>query len=167
MNQMTTKKISQKRNDRIQLLSPIHFKLESELLSPIIRQTYNILLRTNKLPELPKKLHNEQFNVKYTSPLALTQQTSESKNIQQTISMITPYAQTDPNILQNYNTNYITQKIWNMHNNNPHGLRPKKKIESDRQQQAQQQQTTINSKNTMTTSTTIHNTSSILGQINK
>ena len=165
MSRMTAEEVSQRRSDRMQLLSPVHFRLESELLSPVVRRTYNMLLRAGRLPELPEELRGEQFDVEYTSPLALAQRASESGNMQRAISMVAPYAQADPGVLQNYDTDYIARKVWNMHNNDPRGLRPEEEVESDRQRQAQQQQAAVDSENAVAASTAVRNASSVLGRV--
>jgi hypothetical protein len=163
LGRMTTEEVNQRRSDRMQLLSPVHFRLESELLSPVVIRTFNGLNRAGMIPDRPELLQGQGLEVEYTSPLALAQRASEAGNMSRAFSIVAPYAESDPSILENYDRDYIARKAWNMNNNDPKGLRSEQEVAADRQLRAQQQSDAQNAATAAQASTAAKNLGVTLG----
>ena len=69
-DQMTATEVAERVNEKMLILGPMLGRLMSELLDPIITRTFNILLRLKKIPPPPPELANQDYKVKYISPLA-------------------------------------------------------------------------------------------------
>ena len=139
-DRMTAEEVAQRRTDRMQLMSPVLFRLESELLSPIVERSFEMLDRHRKFPEKPGELAGSVPDIEYVSPLALAQRASESGNIQRALSVLMPFIQGDPRVLQNFDTDFLARKMWLMHNNDPAALRAEDDVVQIREQQAQAEQ---------------------------
>jgi hypothetical protein len=101
-DRMTATEVIARRNDKMQLLSPVLSRLFSELLDPVITRTFSLVRDT--LPEPPASIGGRRLRISYTSPLALSQKSSESVNIQQYLNYLVPVAQFDPKVMNNLDT---------------------------------------------------------------
>jgi hypothetical protein len=99
LDRMTATEVVARRNDKMQLLSPVLSRLFQELLDPIITRTFNIIKQL--VPDPPAAIGGRRLRISYTSPLALSQKSSESVNIQQYLNYLLPVAQTDPTVMEN------------------------------------------------------------------
>jgi hypothetical protein len=165
VDRMTTQEVAQRRSDRMQLLSPVHFRLESELLSPVVLRTFAMATRAGMFDEIPPELEGEEFEVEYTSPLALAQRASEAGNIQRAFSLISPLAEQDPTILENFDRDYIARKAWNMNNNDPLGLRRLEDVQQERAARAEQASDAQDAATASQASQAVRNVSDIAGRI--
>lgn len=100
------------RTEQIQrVLGPTFGRLESELLSPLVSITFNIMMREGQFPELPAVLEKAKqegkdgLNVRYVNPLARSQRIEEFQALQQWLQFLGGTAQLlqDMSPLDNFN----------------------------------------------------------------
>ena len=104
--QMTATEVLQRLQERMQLLGPVLFRLQVELLRPMIMRTYGILRRAGKLPEMPEVLlpYEKKLVIEYTSPIARAQRMEEAQSVMQFIEFISPLLGLDPEVAAILNT---------------------------------------------------------------
>ena len=87
---MTATEVMQRNEEKMRLLAPVLGRLQAEMLRPLIDRTFNILLRSKKLPEPPEQLQGETIDIEYVSPLARSQRQGDVQAILRTMEMIAP-----------------------------------------------------------------------------
>ena len=78
---MTATEVMQRTEEKMRLLGPVLGRLQSELLQPLITRAFNLLLKNNKLPQMPEMLGEQDVEIEYVSPLAKAQKTQELSSI--------------------------------------------------------------------------------------
>lgn len=111
--QMTATEVLQRLNERMQLLGPVLFRLQNELLKPMIMRTYGILRRAGKIPEMPAVLvpYEKNLIIEYTSPIARAQRMEETQSIMQLMEFLSPLAGIDPDVVAMLNTEEMLRGI--------------------------------------------------------
>ena len=99
VDRATTVEINARMQQRMQIMSPILSRLEEEFLDQVVTKVYNHMVRTGQFPMPPDILQDRTLEIKYVSPLALSQRASEAVNINQWAQFIAPYSQGDPTVL--------------------------------------------------------------------
>ena len=124
--------------------APIAGNLHNELFRRVIYRVYGIAARRGILPEIPEKLLSAPgYQVEFVSKIALSIKKIESMGWLQTEAAIANMAQTNPEILDNFDADLITREMAAANGCPPGWIRPVKerdKIRAERAQ-AQQQQT--------------------------
>lgn len=69
----TATEVAERHEEKVILLSPILERFHTDLLNPLIKRSFNIMLRNGVLPEPPPEIQGERIKVEYTSLLAQTQ----------------------------------------------------------------------------------------------
>jgi len=92
--------IAARQRDRLQILSPIVARQESEMLGPLVLRTLSMLIRNQKLPPPPPVLVDADIKVAYSNPVSVSQRSGELASINQLIQFLVPFAQIDPSIMQ-------------------------------------------------------------------
>lgn len=141
---MTATEVLERVNEKMLILGPMLGRLMSELLDPVITRVASILSRTGGLAPLPPTLQNEDFKVKYISPLAKAQKASEMKSISTLLLAVQEMAQVDPSALDNVNLDQAVKEIADIVNVPANILRSDEEVQEmrkERQQQLEVQQT--------------------------
>jgi len=104
--QMTATEVLQRLQERMQLLGPVLFRLQNELLKPMVMRTYGILKRADRIPELPGVLvpYENNLIIEYTSPIARAQRMEEAQSIMQLLEFLSPLVGIDPDVVAMLNT---------------------------------------------------------------
>lgn len=104
--QMTATEVLQRLQERMQLLGPVLFRLQNELLKPMIMRTYGILKRAGRIPNLPSVLvpYEKNLIIEYTSPIARAQRMEEAQSIMQLLEFLSPLLGIDPDVVAMLNT---------------------------------------------------------------
>ena len=84
---MTATEVMQRTEEKMRLLGPVLGRLQSELLQPLITRAFNLLLKNNKLPQMPEMLGEQDVEIEYVSPLAKAQKTQELSSIMRGIEI--------------------------------------------------------------------------------
>lgn len=143
-DRMTAAEINQRAQENQRTLAPFLGRSNTELLAPIIKRSFNIAQRMGKIPPLPEKLQGERLKVKFVSPLARSQKFTEAQALLSAIDAITPFAQTDPTMLEVFKKPKLMEFVFDAFGApldvimNPEEFM--KKIEMQQQQQLEQEQ---------------------------
>jgi len=86
-------------------LGPIIERLQSELLTPILKRAFNILKRNEEFPELPPEYETitDNYNITLISPLATAQRAARNKGTDNFLAFVGQVAQFDQTVLDNVN----------------------------------------------------------------
>lgn len=91
--------------------APILGNQRAELIGPSIRRSFAIELRRGSLPPVPMLLQGEKLEIQYESPAARAQKTGEVDAIASTLRMAGEWAQIEPEVLHNINSDEAIRAI--------------------------------------------------------
>jgi hypothetical protein len=72
-------------------------RIESELLKPLIKRVFGIMLRNGQFAEMPEEISGADFDFKYTGPLAKSQVSQDAVAVERLLQTEMAIAQIDPN----------------------------------------------------------------------
>ncbi len=133
---MTATEVIERTQEKMLMLGPVLGRLQTELLNPVVKRTFNILLRRGKLPRVPQKLINEEYDVVYVSPLAKAQRAAQAKDMNTFIAIIGQMAQMIPEALDTIDVDRVVDKLSKIYAIDPEILRGEEEVASVREQRA-------------------------------
>lgn len=136
----TATEVMEFRREESRLMGPNIGRIQSQMLQPIVDRVRNILSRKKKLPALPKLLDNISVELQFISPLAKLQTASEADAITRTLTVLTPFLQMDPSLLDAINGEAAFARIALGYGVPASIMRTTEEIAAIKQQRAQQQQ---------------------------
>ncbi len=142
-DRMTATEVLQRRQDRQQIFSPFVSRNQMEGLSPTIQRTLGISIRAGWIPSPPQEIMESGLQVEYTSPLAVSQRSSEVGSVQQWVALVAPFAEGSPDVLDNFDTDSIARlgaEILNVPRQFVRSIEDRDLQRQARAQQMQQQQ---------------------------
>jgi hypothetical protein len=82
------------------LLGPTLGRLQNDFLNPLIQRTFNILMRANRLPEIPEVVLEAggQMRIEYTGPLPRAQKMDTVRNSQEWVIVMAQSAEMFPEL---------------------------------------------------------------------
>jgi hypothetical protein len=140
--EMTAFEIQQRLEQMQKVLGPTLSRLNSEFLTPLVVRIFNILLRSNVLPQLPPILEQEGINIdiRFVNPLSRAQEIEEINNIRSFLLNISELAQVSPEVLDYIDGDAIVKAVANARSIPPNLLKDDREVNELRQQRAQAQQ---------------------------
>jgi hypothetical protein len=103
-SRMTAEEIATRRSEMERLLGPTISRFETEVLGPMLERVVGIMMRTNALPEMPASLQevkqHASLEIEYVGQLARAQRMTEIQSMQNWLSMLTQWAEINPDVLQ-------------------------------------------------------------------
>jgi hypothetical protein len=78
---MTDLEITERQQERMQIMGPYIGRLITEFLDPWARRRFAMLARLNLLPPAPRELQGKSLQVGFTSPLAMAQKAQEAAGV--------------------------------------------------------------------------------------
>ena len=93
---MTATEVVQRQEEKMRILGPTLYRLQSELLSPLITRIFNIMLRSGLFQPAPEILSQQELNIEYVSPMALAQRGQELQSLMRGLEIFGSMAQTLP-----------------------------------------------------------------------
>jgi hypothetical protein len=118
-NNMTATEVMERTNEKMLIMGPVLGRLQSELLSPVIARTFNILMRNGKLPPMPQELQGKEYDVVYVSPLAKAQRAAQAKDMQTFLMIIGQMAQAWPDVLHKVKSLIYVDKLSKIYSVDP------------------------------------------------
>lgn len=111
--EMTAFEVSQRVEQMQRVLGPVLSRLNHELLNPLIERSFQILLRSGQLPELPAELVAEGVDVEivFINQLARAQQIQDVTSMQQLIQEVNLLAQLIPEAVDNLDPDGIVRHM--------------------------------------------------------
>jgi hypothetical protein len=138
--QMTATEVQQRTEEKMRLLGPMLGRQQAELLAPMIERVFAILARKKRLPAMPEVLKGKAYQVRYSSLIAKAQRTSEAQNLNRVIEAISPFVQTSPDVMDNFDSDQAAKFAAQIYGLPAKILRDDKDVKNMRAQRAQQQQ---------------------------
>jgi len=137
---MTATEVNQRNTEKLLILGQTLGKLMNELLDPVIKNTFSILAKDGKLPEVPEKLEDIDYVVEYTSFLAQQQKFKEVESINEFVLQASQLAQLNPQVLDKLDFDEIVDKTARIMSLDPALIKDKEEVAAIREQQAAAQQ---------------------------
>jgi len=94
--QMTATEVVSRTEEKMRLLGPAMFRVQVEMLQPMITRVYNILSRSQKFPVPPETLQTTDIEIEYVSPLAKAQRQVDVTSLTQMLELMGPIGQLNP-----------------------------------------------------------------------
>lgn len=146
---MTATEVNARVEEKMVMLGPTLGRIQRELLDPIVKRVFGILWRAGKFPSAPQMVeellqYDEYWpEVEYISPLAQAQRATGANAIARTMQMAAPFGEVNPEIYDNFDSDWTIREIGNMFGAPESMFRSEKdvaRIRQQRNQQAQMQQ---------------------------
>lgn len=108
--QMTATEVAERRREKLTLFSPTFARKTSEMLSPMLRRVFAVLLRAGAYPQVPRELivmttpgaaEIIDPDITYTSRIALELKAIQSSGFQRALAGFAPFASVKPEIFDN------------------------------------------------------------------
>lgn len=118
--QMTAFEVQQRLAEKVTAFSPTFYRLQTEVTNPLLLRTFAMLFRLGRFPSPPQSVMVETQpgmvglampEVTLTSKLAMAIKAAENNAFVQMIGILSPLAQMDPTILDNYDLDKATRGI--------------------------------------------------------
>jgi hypothetical protein len=140
--EMTATEIQIRTEQMQRVLGPTLGRLNAELLSPLIERTFNILLRSGSLPQIPDILKERGLDVEiiFVNQLARSQQFGDITNIQGWVNEMGLISQLKPEILDFIDADGIAKHLAKVRGIPEVAVTNDDVVADMREQRAQQQQ---------------------------
>lgn len=112
---MTATEVTARNEEKAAILGPTLGRIMSEKLNPIIKRSFGIMARRNKFRPAPEILRKQKLMIRYVSLLAKVQELYETRNIQNTLAEISPYAGVFPEVWDNVEPDMLFDEIADRH----------------------------------------------------
>jgi hypothetical protein len=125
------------------MLGPTMGRLQTDFLDPMVKRTFNILMRAGRLPEIPESLleSNSTLDIEYRGPLARSQYMDEVGAIERWVSFLGNTAQmASPEILDTPRWDMVGSMTGALMGVPAKMIRTKPEIEAVQKQRQQQQE---------------------------
>lgn len=97
----TATEIDARREEKLVLLGPVLTRLNNELLTPIIKRTFNIMLRAKLLPDPPEEIQGMPIELDFVSMLHEAQAAVQTTGIERLYAFTGGLAAIEPEIMDN------------------------------------------------------------------
>lgn len=140
--EMTAHEIQVRTEQMQRVLGPTLGRLNAELLSPLIERTFNILLRSGSLPEVPAQIKEIGLDVEiiFVNQLARSQQFGDITNIQGWVQELGLIAQLKPEIIDYIDADGIAKHLAKVRGIPEVAITNDDVVADQREQRAQQAQ---------------------------
>ena len=137
---MTATEVRERVSEKMLILGPVLGRLMSELLDPVITRTFNILLRNQKLAQMPEILQGQNYKIVYISPLAKAQRISEAQSINSFLMSLAEIGQVNPAIWDNVNFDKTARELGDIYNVSGNILNSDDEVKAIREARQKQQE---------------------------
>ncbi len=96
---MTATEVDERKRRLQQMMAPSLARIETDLLTRVIKRTINILYRAGKLPEMPDSVRDEEIDIKFTGPLPVAMQLDEAASARGWSQWIASLAEAYPDMV--------------------------------------------------------------------
>ena len=107
----TATQVLQEADERNRAIAPMLIRMYQELFHRLVARIFGILSRAGAYPPPPGEIANAELSVRYVSPLVASHRQVEALGALRTAEGILPWAQADPSVLDNFNTDAIAEVV--------------------------------------------------------
>jgi len=137
--QMTATEVAERHEEKLLMLGPVLERLHSEILSPLIEITFEIMLDAGIIPPAPEDLQGKELNVEFVSMLAQAQRAIGTNSIDRYVMSLGTIAQFKPDVLDKFDSDYWADTYSDILGIDPQLVVPNEQVTLIRNQRAQQQ----------------------------
>lgn len=112
----TATEIAALEQEKVMMLGPVLERLHTELLDPLVTNTFSLMVKADLIPEVPQALEGKELNVEYISILAEQQKNSSTNGVLRTIQQIGMLAQLKQDALDNLDADRAVNIIADANN---------------------------------------------------
>jgi hypothetical protein len=136
---MTATEVMQRAEERLMLLGPALGALQPELFNPMLERVFWIMYRGGFIGPPPDALVDEGLDIEYTSKLAMAMRAFETQAMAQTVGMVGPWLQIEPQVIDNFDLDSASRGIAERNGVPADWLRSEDAVKKVRGQRAQAQ----------------------------
>lgn len=108
---MTATEVAERHEEKLIQLGPMLERLHDELLEPLVRLTFRLMLEAGELPPPPPQLADVPLGVEFVSMLAQAQRAIGLVPIERALSILAPVAQGKPALLDNLDEDELWREV--------------------------------------------------------
>jgi hypothetical protein len=108
---MTATEVLERKEEFIRSIGPVFGRLEADYTGPLIERAFSILYRAGAFGVMPEILDGEAIKFEYSSPISRAHKMLEVAALSKTNQDIIPLAQTQPEIMDNFDHNKIARDV--------------------------------------------------------
>ena len=138
-DRVTAAEINARREEKLLVLGPVLERLNQDLLDPLIDIGFDIAVRQGLIPEPPQILKGKDLKVEYISIMHQAQKSTGLAAIDRLKMNAAELAQIDPEALDKYNFDAITDEYADTLGTPPHLLNDTATVQKIREDRARQQ----------------------------
>ena len=132
--------LSQRNAEALLLLGPVLERLQRELLSQVLANTFAICMENELFPEMPPELENGALNIRFISSLAQAQRSQDLAALGDFSQFAITLATSMPYTADKVDGDFLLDSFVNLRGANPRVVRDQEAANQIRQQRAQDQQ---------------------------
>lgn len=136
---MTATEVAERHEEKLLMLGPVLERLNDEMLSPLVRMTFQRALKAGILPPPPPELNMQQLNIKFVSMLAQAQRAIGTNSIDRYVGSLGAVAQFKPDVLDKFDSDAWADAYAEMLGVDPTMIVPSKDAALVRDNRAQMQ----------------------------
>ena len=142
--QMTAQEVMVRYEMMQKLLGPTLGRLEAELLNPVIKRTFGIMMRAGAFLDPPQELdmyvqEGGVLDIEYESPIARAQRSGDATAIQSVFEFVAPMMEMQPEILDNFDMDKIVRVLSDVRALPVKVLRDAEEVQAMRDERAEAQ----------------------------
>lgn len=136
---MTATEVAERHEEKLLMLGPVLERLHTELLSPLIDQTFAAMLKNNLVPPPPEEMQGENLQVEFVSMLAQAQRAIGVNSVDRFVSNLGVIGQFKPGVLDKFDEDAWADKYADMLGVDPELVVSSEEVALVRKQRAEAQ----------------------------
>lgn len=136
---MTATEVAERHQEKLMMLGPVLQRLNAELLDPMIKITFQIMLEHDMIPQPPEIIQGGEIKVEYVSIIAQAQKAQGMAEINQIIAFVGQIGQVKPETLDTIDFDQAVYTAVDKIGVDPKIVRSPKEVQAIREQRAMQQ----------------------------
>jgi hypothetical protein len=137
---ITATEVAERHEEKLLMLGPVLERLHNEMLSPMVENTFTMMLEAGILPPPPKELQGMDLNIEFVSTLAQAQRAIGVGAIDRLLGTVGSIASMKPDVLDKLNSDQIVDTYADMLGIDPNLIIGDENVAIIRQQRAEAQQ---------------------------
>ncbi len=137
---MTAREVAERHSEKLELLGPSINRMRTELLTPLVENSLDIMWHNGMLPPAPEELQGQELRIEFDSVLAQAQKMSGIGAIEQFVAFAGSVAGIKPEVLDKVDTDELMDVYGDRTGIPPSIIVSDEAVAKVRERRAQQQQ---------------------------